>query len=81
MFQEPVCTCAIIYEYHQNDADSVTKQKIELFLCPDNIKHGALCFKSGSNKLDIGSKREQTSNGDRSGWSGVGGEIRAQNIT
>jgi hypothetical protein len=30
MFQDPVLACAIIYEYHQNDADSATKYKIEV---------------------------------------------------
>ena len=29
MFQEPVLACAIINEYHQNDADSATKYRIE----------------------------------------------------
>jgi hypothetical protein len=28
MFQDPVLACAIIYEYHQNDADSAKKYKI-----------------------------------------------------
>jgi hypothetical protein len=30
MFQEPVLACTIIYEYHQDDADSATKYTIEV---------------------------------------------------